>query len=934
MLFEIKDSYKRNLYTAACKRCQEKISNGTPMLESVNSVAEKFSPIIPEDKQTIIDVLEEEISHDSEQSVFISDEEGRTRTWWTDWKAKPENNPIYSERFLDYLNAQPDWGLNAVKRIDESTDELMNKLADPTRNMPEEKRGLVYGDVQSGKTAHYISLINKAYSAGYKIIIVLTGMHNNLRSQTQTRIDAEVLGYETSSDISAEDAPKRTSIGVAKFVPNTAPGLNVLQSFTTKDENGDVNKIKAEIALCPPFIIVTKKNSTVLKYLIEKYFMKAPYHETKNGKSIIPAKYPALIIDDEADQASINTKKVVDEDSKPSVINGRIRQLLNLFECKSYVAYTATPFANIFIPRSNNSEYGKDLYPSNFITMIPRADTYIGAKEFFGIKDEETFVMPLTRFISETDYPAKDSKETGVIGEMPIDLKKAIISFFISCALRNLRGQRNKPNTMLVHVVRYIDQQNAIKNQIKKYVEELRDAVAGGDEDTKNEFERIYCSDYIRTSTEMRTDFQKYVQDSAYCPPFLTIIWPELRHLMNANEFWIMAINGKSEESLIYEKYKDQPFNVIVIGGDKLSRGLTLKGLTVSYFTRSASAMDTLMQMGRWFGYRPGYLDVCRLYTTKSLYSKFKIVSYSTANLVEQFKDMNAFKLDPEHFGLKVATNPEILISSKNKIKTGMEFKTDFSNSLTQTRIIDNDPGTIENNYYAVDDLLSNIDMYRLNVTGAKTYKDETGRESSAEKYYWFHVVPSPVIKFLRAYETSPYAIKASSKHIADYIESMNKCGDLRDWTICLCAGKGPKSSIIATHSEFGPLHIHGHYRNMDKEDEDVTDDQMHTVDIGATISGEDKYIDLDKKTYKQVKLMREQKKSDPEIRREVRGRQNGLLLLYPIEKAASTLKTENGRAPYAFVIILPDREGRGELKSYRYNEVAIELGDAESDYE
>ena len=136
-----------------------------------------------------------------------------------------------------------------------------------------------------------------------------------------------------------------------------------------------------------------------------------------------------------------------------------------------------------------------------------------------------------------------------------------------------------------------------IKNQIKKYVEELRDAVAGGDEDTKNEFERIYCSDYIRTSTEMRTDFQKYVQDSAYCPPFLTIIWPELRHLMNANEFWIMAINGKSEESLIYEKYKDQPFNVIVIGGDKLSRGLTLKGLTVSYFTRSAYAMDTLMQM-------------------------------------------------------------------------------------------------------------------------------------------------------------------------------------------------------------------------------------------------------------------------------------------------------------------------------------------------
>ena len=181
-------------------------------------------------------------------------------------------------------------------------------------------------------------------------------------------------------------------------------------------------------------------------------------------------------------------------------------------------------------------------------------------------------------------------------------------------------------------------------------------------------------------------------------------IYCEIKRLFKAKEFVIYSINGESDDVLIYDNHKNEPFNVIVIGGDKLARGLTLEGLLVSYFTRSSKTYDTLMQMGRWFGYRPGYVDLCRLFTTKELHGFFVDISRATEDLVRQIDYMcDVVKQSPYEFGLAVESNPDLLITSRTKLRRGKDMKRDFSAHLSQTRVIDIDPMQYDENFGAVE---------------------------------------------------------------------------------------------------------------------------------------------------------------------------------------------------------------------------------------
>lgn len=932
------DATERQLYIAAIDSCLKMVHDQKiSVKDAVEKLVVAYSTLgMISDMEHLKSVLYEEVTQESCPHNVIRSTDVKDRNWWTNFKSDTSEPKKYWLRYFDFLSRKPGWSISSVMDMDESTDEVMNCLANPIVQKDDERRGLVYGDVQSGKTAHYIGLINKAYSAGYKIIIILTGMQNSLRSQTQSRIDEEVLGYETSME-NADQAiltAIQNSIGVANVISNSEVE-NILQSLTNRDENGDFNKAMKAGSFIPPYIIVTKKVKSPLTNIFE-FLTTSTIAESENGKNIIPAIYPALIVDDEADQASVNTKNM-EKNEDPTTINGLIRKILNVFKCKSYVGYTATPFANIFIPhRSDDDIYGKDLFPKDFIAKAPRPDLYIGAREFFGLGDDEKIpTMPLYReIVKGRDFLGKAAKKSDSIAELPDEMKEAVKCFLISIAVRNLRGQRNKPNTMLIHVVRFVEQQNTIKTRLNDYKEEIFNYIQFGDKGIMDEFEKIYTTDYLPTTKELRITFSKYTNGCEKVD--FHLVWKEIQRIVAKKELRVWAVNSTSSDGLIYKKYQGSPFNVIAIGGDKLSRGLTLEGLTISYFTRSSGTMDTLMQMGRWFGYRPGYLDLCRLYTTADLYGKFETISYSVSNLLAQFDDMNTLKSTPEHFGLKVATDPGIMISARNKVRSGTDYQSDFSAKLTQTRLLDADPDIIESNYEVVDSLLSSLDQNRLDVPGHKTYSEITGRKKNNSKEFWIGVSGTIIADFFDRYHTSKTATKASGHHIADYIREMIKHGGLVDWTICLAATDGEATSIIATSSKW-PIPVHGIARNKDKT-EDYSRVDAVTRDIHVVTSAGDDELDYTEEVLVEAERLKKELikiNSDKtviarEVRRKLRKFEHGFLLLYPIESAAVDLKTENNKAPYAVAVVFPDRNGVGNLKSYKLNEVAMEMSDDE----
>lgn len=918
------EPFEVDLYKAIYNHCNKLVKQGVSINDAIDQIVDKYKSVIADTKQ-LRRFLNEEITVISDPTIVLTTDEVRRDPWWDNLCQSGTINRVYWDRYYSYMRAKPGWSIRAVDDIDDSTNKVMNAIANPRSNKEIERMGMVFGHVQSGKTAHYIGLINKAYDAGYRIIIVLTGIHNSLRSQTQSRIDEEVLGYETGSESISFSEPSRNQIGVG-IGHNYETERTFLQTLTSRDDHGDVSKKTLSNFMVPPFVIVTKKVASVLRNVI-KYFEKSPLVQMDNGKKVVPPNYPALIIDDEADQASINTKEMRDdngnwlEDCNPSTINGLIRKLLGTFKCRSYVGYTATPYANIFIdPKTPDNPYGSDLFPRDFIFRAPRSSLYIGAREYFGIAgDETTPVMPLFReILTGGGYLGKGTKADDHVGPIPDDLKRAIRYFVVSTALRNCRGQINKPNTMLIHIVRFVSQQNHLKRRVKEYFDDLENWIRYNDQEIKDEIKAIWEKDFLPTTQKMRQSFGKYMEGCTEIE--WDTLWNEIVRLATKKEIKTYSINGKSNDSLMYKDHKGEPFNVIVIGGDKLSRGLTLEGLTVSYFTRSSSAYDTLMQMGRWFGYRPGYLDACRLFTTKELYGYFAHISMATEDLSEQFEYMDEMDQTPRDFGLRVATHPDLLITSRNKLRTGEEIKRDFSCKLSQTRVFDVDGDTNDHNFSEVENLLKRLGE----PVSADRFKETFGKERPGKHYFWLNVSGQLVSSFFRGYETSRSASRANSKYMADYVQEMNRIGGVTNWTVCLINMQQPnKPEFIIDNLNVGA----GIYR---EEDHGVDSRAGSTVSIHTMTSEGHEYYDytrdeLVRKDRLKNQMHGEQGLSE-KIRRVTRPFTKGLLLLYPIADAGLlTQKNTGHKTPFGYAVVFPDRKGKGNLKAYRANDVAME---------
>jgi Z1 domain len=885
-------------------------------LALINAIKKTINEIPEVDAEKLKANLLESINTFIGYDSMISDENDVDHVpWYYDKKGKV--NLDFWHRYERYLLEEKHWAPKVVQSIDETTDKILNLLEDPTvSNRKYDRRGIVVGYVQSGKTANFTGIINKAIDMGFKLIIVLAGMHNSLRSQTQMRLDEEVLGYETS--VLKQNPNENKLIGVSTL---TGEGFLRINSLTTRDDYGDFSrstakKIRVEPGM-EPFLLVVKKNASVLKNVLN-YFRedsllarlateKAPHKTVPN--------VPMLLIDDEADQASINTSDLYDEDGNliedydPTKINALIRQIYNTFEQKAYVGYTATPFANVFIHNKARSEqYGSELFPKDFILSLPKPSNYVGPSEFFQLDNEEEDSMPLIRFIKYHDefVPIKHKKNHVPI-MLPDSLKEAIFSFIISTTIRRVRGQENVHNSMLIHVTRFKDVQHHIYELVKEEFYNIKNRIRYGDTSNikiKDKLKKIYNDSYISTSEKFEAPIHSWDEiEKELVPTVESII--------------IKEINGSSGDILDYKDNESTGLNVIAIGGDKLSRGLTLEGLTISYYLRASKMYDTLMQMGRWFGYRNGYLDLCRIYTTSDLASWFRHIAVATEDLRAEIEYMSSIGATPEEFGLRVQTHPVMYITSQMKMKSGQRQRLSYRNTVSETTVFELDNNIFTHNFAVTDRFIRNLGEHTENYL-----QKRQGIKTKSKHYFWEKVPGERIVDFLLNYKTAPSAPRANSVYLKQYIEKQMNNGELIEWTVCLI-NTGEK---VTGYQKIGGKEVS---KGIMRAGLPQTG---NTVSVKRLLSESHEYLDFTKEQLELKKEIEKKigrgKKRSQEVRAIVRDPKNGLLLVYPIdrEKSDGFKDKEITSWPIGIALVFPDTKNHEVAVDYVVNNVFAEM--------
>jgi hypothetical protein len=691
------------------------------------------------------------------------------------------------KHWLQFTNGLPQ---AVVDDLDDTTDLVLARLEDPARAGMWDRRGMVVGHVQSGKTGNYTGLICKAVDAGYRLIVVLAGSDNGLRSQTQLRIDEGFLGFTMGYGTGSQ---KGSNVGVGLLPEFAAGGFNPI-SLTTAEEVGDFKTSKAnQIGIKPggeqPLILVVKKNVTILKNLID--WAGAVTGAEREGIHKI-ANTPIFVIDDECDFGSVNTKNTVYEferaggvHGEPTKINGLIRKLLNMFDQSAYAGYTATPFANIFIyhePGKERPEFGEDLFPRSFIICLARSSEYVGAEQVFGLREsvvqgiEAAQGLPILRPFSDLEnwiYPKHDKSWKPPVGPLPNSLYEALLAFVLVCAVRHARGQENAHNSMLIHLSRFVEVQKELFHAIEDNLNAIRRAVRSHTENDPRsvvaELKHLWESDFVITTKKFND------------PDLEVLSWHQIEaHLRIAIEkIKVKAIYGKSDDALEYYENRKTGTSIIAIGGQMLSRGLTLEGLSVSYFQRTTKMYDTLMQMGRWFGYRPGYVDLCRLYSTDELIRWYGDIAMATEELYDQFEEMRITGATPKEFGLKVAKSPDsLLVTARVKMRNTTTLKLSYEGSNPSYRAI------------KASLVAQSIQATQKLVTWASSL---AAQEKQNHTYVFNNLTADGVLRFLNEFPSYPKPIAGDPRRLAEYIKACNSINELKIWSIGIVSLQKPK---------------------------------------------------------------------------------------------------------------------------------------------
>lgn len=638
----------------------------------------------------------------------------------------------------------------AVPQMDASSTEVVRRLAEPGRD-GDHRVGVVIGNVQSGKTANYSAVIAKAVDAGYKLIIVLSGIHNNLRSQTQARLERD-LGVGTGTDWHAL--------------------TDIHSDFGRTERRNATTTLRNQSRI----IAVVKKNSRRLTNLLE-------YLENVDPETM--DRTPVLIIDDESDQATPDSS--TDAAADPSTINKLLRQIWGKVSNGSYVGYTATPFANFFMdPTVDNGGGLPSLYPESFIHVMPTPGNYFGAERIFGISAEDPedeaqagragldVVRPIPEVQLSQLRPLKRAEVDEFEAEVPKALADAINWFIVACAIRRARGQEEQHSSMLIHTTQYTEPHFSMKAAVKDYLKPLWERSVDGDVSV---FREIFLAERDKVADLYQGD------SGAVTWQELERQLPEVLRLVN-----VVVDNGREnpEERLDYSK---RPQTTIVIGGGTLSRGLTLEGLFVSFFARSSNAYDTLLQMGRWFGYREGYEDLQRIWLSDGLEEDYRFLARVEQEMRDEVVRMIEAGQKPSDIGVRIRCHPgRLQITSANKMRHAAEVETDFEGYRLQTYIFDvSDDALMEKNRNASVTFLKSI---------AESVRGEKDRKVYEE--IPFHKIRG----FLSEFQIHPHF---SSTHNQALEWAGKKLPDV-NWNVVVAGGSRLGLALVDTPTPVKPV--------------------------------------------------------------------------------------------------------------------------------
>lgn len=774
---------------------------------------------------------------------------------WLNGKRVEEITWDYSKRYFEHLK-NTGRSERVVKETEDSSFSILGKMADPKSKSPTYNKGLVVGAVQSGKTGNFNAVINRAIDAGYEIVIVLAGIMEDLRSQTQQRIEKDVIG-EGKIDSGEPTGTK----GVGKIRRFGVRGDDkVLQVKSLTSESKDFSKGVKDLdhTLNDKYVLVCKKNVSVLKNLI--IWLHNSLEEGKDKHNI-----PLLIIDDEADNASLNNMGAKGR-NYASKTNGHIRAILELFHVKSYLGYTATPFANVLQDRNECPENeweikykfkGDDvekqlkrvdnIFPDDFIELLNPPSNYIGAKQIFdtitpidnqtddnekiplvapavndyienfpsrlyqnddgeivGIEnirsrnewDEKFGFEGYLDFDSYTDYRRETwaaRKEDDFPKELPESLKTAIKCFIIALTIRETRipnmvnSDLYQPhNTMLVHVSRFTFWQNKTKKLIDEYVNETISKINNDKPNSSTsiytELKKLWYSPYgfAHIVEKIKSYLPKGNEDEFMKPLVFESLIPVFIDAVKGIE--VKAINSSTKDSLEYPK--NSPKKYIAIGGNRLSRGFTLEGLTINYFIRVTNYSDAVLQMGRWFGYRPGYLDCCKIFTTQDSLEKFNDTTLCIEELETEFVKMEEQNKTPQNFVLRVKKHPSTLkITRPSILKNAVEVKWSYQDSLEMTTQLKVDKDNIVNIW----------DNFKKNIASKFNLKNDKG------DIIYFKTNAGEVIDILKN-QPNNFNDK-EPEYLTKFIELCNEKGYLNNWTVALKITGSSKPGISKEHA-------------------------------------------------------------------------------------------------------------------------------------
>ena len=777
------------------------------------------------------------------------------------WYPGPGESDTYWPALREYFASALSWSPSLIQPVDQSSSKVVAYTPDPSKGSWTCK-GLVVGYVQSGKTTNFTSVIAKAADVGYKLVIVLSGIHNGLRRQTQLRLDQQLRDLHPTAWLTLTDENN-------DFKSQPVNSSAMLHGQTDK------------VALC-----VAKKNHAVLNRL-DRWLKDA-------SKAGVLADLPTLIIDDEADQASVETK----------TINPLIRRIIDKLPKCTYIGYTATPFANVLIDPG-----GGDLYPANFILNLPRPDRYFGTERIFGrdeVEGDEASGVELDgydmiRLIDDDDLdslrPSGKTAAEDFSPELVPSLETALHWFWLATAARRARGD-DSHSTMLVHTSMKTAVHDSFKVPLTDFRDSLLRRLRAQDSSVIAALRQLWESEASRVPAA----------DFGIAPTSFDSVLAQLAQVVGDTK--VVLDNSRSLDRL---DYTNGTQTAIAVGGNTLSRGLTLEGLVVSFFVRSVGTYDTLLQMARWFGFRGGYEDLPRIWMTDQLRDWFRhlaTVEHEIRADIERYEQQG---LSPVEFGVRIRTHPVLRVTAK--MGAARPAYASYGGRRIQTRYFkESDRHWLENNVQAADALITEIradgGLAEELDRGGQLYRD---------------VSADLVTRFLHAYRAHEDSPDLDAELIVRYVDKQRQQGSLGLWNVAVMSSADDSLGTV----QLGGLSFNRIARSK------LVGSGNERADIKTLMSKEHRVVDLKQISPSQARSMGENALMDAR-NADVETGKRGLVLIYPIDpNSRPDAANEQNRSKLAaatdvigLAMVFP---GNAEAKSQvQSTYIAVDLSDAE----